>query len=264
MQISGKQQSISQNANSSKYITQSNSLVLNKNNSNKKNSGYCGSLPLLGPKNSEKGFHVTRIFCKTNGCPICWPIKLAARRREVRAAAEKFRLNVFVTLTIDPKNCSAADSPKYIQKIWNRYRSYRKRKFGKQPDFISILEFTKKGYAHLHVLLNEYTPWAELNDDWKRLGGGHVDVKAADKNSYRYLAKYLSKRIAETEAKGARLINSSRSIKLKLKNPNPEYKFHKIKYENLKSTFKNSITSEAYFNEIETGFYLNRPITFVS
>lgn len=244
----------------SKKDTLSNSLVINKNNSKQTQKGYCGRFPLLGPYIDNMGFHVVRILCKTNGCPYCWAIKLAIRKIEIAEAAKKHRLRVFATLTIPNDKCTAEDSVKYIQKCWNRYRSL-KRHQGNKPDFISVLEFTKKGYAHLHVLLSEFIPWAELDRDWKSVGGGHVDVKGANENASRYLAKYLTKRLADTTAKGARLVNCSRSIKLKLREPNPEYKFHKVKYADLKSTFQESINEvSVHYSGVETGFYSKKPI----
>ena len=100
-----------------------------------------------------------------------------------------------MTLTLDQKNCSAKDSIKHIKACWNKMRTYLKRKYGRSISFISVIELQKNGYAHLHVLVDQYIAQSWLTKAWDDLGGGRiVDIRFIDIHRVAgYISKYLTK-----------------------------------------------------------------------
>ncbi len=102
-----------------------------------------------------------------------------------------------------------------MRQIWNKFREYLRREYGRAPSFIAVLEFTKAGLPHLHVLLDRWIDQGWISRTWDRLGGGRIcfikQVKVV--HVARYLSKYLSKELL-LAPKGSRRLTSSRSIKL--------------------------------------------------
>jgi hypothetical protein len=90
-------------------------------------------------------------------------------------------LKYFLTLTLDPSKLQfveARTAVPYLRKVWNKFREYLRREFGSAPSFIVVLEFTKKGVPHLHVLLNRYLDQRWISKTWDTLGGGRIcDVR---------------------------------------------------------------------------------------
>ena len=72
---------------------------------------------------------------------------------------------------------------------WNeRYfasnlRSWLLKRYG-HFEFLKILEVQKKGRPHLHVLISgiPYITQQDLADVWRKYGGGHIWIKAINKN----------------------------------------------------------------------------------
>ena len=85
---------------------------------------------VLSAVEKENGLYPHRFtFCKSYQCEYCGPKKIFLVRKAIGLAIDKFGLKVFATLTLDPKQCSAEDSAKYIRKVWNKFRIIQKRKF---------------------------------------------------------------------------------------------------------------------------------------
>ena len=83
--------------------------------------------------------------------------RLINRFNNVFKKANSYQYGIFLTLTLDPKKYPNMIVARYeLQKAWNRMMSYFKKKLGKKPAFIRIIEFTKKhgtGLIHYHVLI---------------------------------------------------------------------------------------------------------------
>ena len=94
------------------------------------------------------------------------------------------------------------------------------RQFGESLPFIAVLEFTKNGVAHLHVLFGRYIRQGWLSDAWQSIGGGKiVDIRFVDVHRVSaYLAVYLAGEqilhTLELLPKRARIFTTSRSIVL--------------------------------------------------
>jgi hypothetical protein len=141
------------------------------------------------------------------------------------------------TLTLDPKTVPAryrGRTDRYIRKLWRMMRVLLSRKFGESLPFIAVLEFTKNGVAHLHVLFGRYIRQDWLSDAWESIGGGKiVDIRFVDVHRVSaYLAVYLAGdkilHTLELLPKRARIFTTSRSIVLWGKKKTSGWKLRRI------------------------------------
>jgi hypothetical protein len=142
-------------------------------------------------------------------------------------------LKYFLTLTLDPKKLEHKKfAVPHLRLCFNKFREYLKRKYGTVPPYICVLEFTKAGIPHLHILLDQYIPQKWISATWAGLGGGRIVFikQVTIANVTRYLSKYLTKDLLLSAPKGSRRITTARSIKLFPKFPSD------IAWELLKST----------------------------
>jgi hypothetical protein len=138
-------------------------------------------------------------------------------RRAIKNKAEEIGLRYFLTLTMDPKKIEHRKFYVFtLRQAFNKFRTYLRRKFGKCPPYISVMEFTQNGVPHLHILLDRYIPQEWVSDAWDTLGGGRIVFikRVTVYKVARYLSKYLTKDLLLSAPKGSRRICCSRSIKL--------------------------------------------------
>jgi hypothetical protein len=156
------------------------------------------------------------VRCKCWTCPTCAPRKANRYRKAIGELAEAHRLNKLLTLTLSPEKLNGEDSTRFINRIFGNLRIYLKRKLGRSPKYIRILEYQKNGNAHLHILLGDYVPQRWLSEAWSSLGGGHiVDIRRVTMHRVsHYLSKYLTKQMILSAPKRARRVTTSRGIKL--------------------------------------------------
>ncbi len=178
---------------------------------------FCGrySVKGLDPKTGRVNFR--RINCNSWSCSYCGPRKARTARAAIRRTAEGLDLKYFLTLTLDPKKLEHKKfAVPHLRLCFNKFREYLKRKYGKVPPYICILEFTQAGIPHLHILLDRYIPQAWISQTWAGLGGGKIVYieQVTIANVARYLSKYLTKELILSAPKGSRRITTARSIKL--------------------------------------------------
>jgi len=186
-----------------------------KNNRNR----FCGRWSVAGEIEQEgkKYRHVARLGCKCWGCEVCGPKRARKLRYGIIKAARDRKLTRFLTLTLDPRYCEAKDSAVYVRKCWGKLRTYIKRRYGQPIVFISVTEYQRNGYAHLHVLVDRYIPQPWIQTAWQAVGGGRfVNIKQVDVHRIApYLSKYLTKDLFLTNfPPGTRRYSTSRAIKL--------------------------------------------------
>lgn len=140
--------------------------------------------------------------CKSWTCPKCSIHNSIRVRKLIGDVAILNSLDHFLTLTLDPAlipHDYKDNSHAYITFLWNKYITYIRRKFKKITiKYIWVVEYTKKGYAHLHILLNNYLPISVLRSIWVSIGGGQQMRIEKAKNPIalaRYVAKYLTKEL---------------------------------------------------------------------
>ncbi len=178
---------------------------------------FCGrySVKGLDPKTGRVNFR--RINCKSWSCSYCGPRKARTARAAIRRKAEEMNLKYFLTLTLDPKKLEHKKlAVPHLRLCFNKFREYLRRKYGFVPPYICVLEFTKAGIPHLHILLDRFIPQAWISQTWADLGGGRIVYikQVTIANVARYLSKYLTKELILSAPKGSRRITTARSIKL--------------------------------------------------
>ena len=190
------------------------SLVNTEHNRN----NTCGRWTLIGQKNSPTGKlwgHV-RLYCKKWTCPFCGPSKAAKLRKAIIENAVERKMNRMMTLTLNPSVCAAEESVEHIKKCWNKLRTYLRREFGRNISFLTVLEFHKSGYAHMHILVDQYIEQPWLSSTWQALGGGKiVHMKYVDIHRIaHYLSKYLTKQTFLNDYGKNRRYTTSRNMTL--------------------------------------------------
>jgi hypothetical protein len=178
----------------------------------------CGRLSLRGVFTASPGKpqKVIKVTCKCWDCPQCAPRKANRYRKAIGELAHSHRLNIMLTLTLDPEKLRGEDSARYINKIFAHFRTYLKRKLGRSPKYIRVLELQKNGNAHLHVLLNDYIRQEWIVEAWSALGGGRiVDIRRVTMRKVsNYLSKYVTKQMLLSAPKRTRRVTTSRGLKL--------------------------------------------------
>lgn len=136
---------------------------------------------------------IISITCKNWGCPVCGRKKVAHYAQKVSAA----KPNRLITLTVNPSHWTnpreAYDGTRRcIPKLSARIR----KQFG-EFEFFRVLEATKKGWPHYHLITRSpYIPQHVLSHEWNELTRAPiVDVRQMDKTTktYWYVVKYLGK-----------------------------------------------------------------------
>jgi len=205
-----------------------------KNNCNSatEQKKFCGSWTVRGkPNNKENIILYSRLNCKSWGCERCGPKRVRQLRHKITESATLNNLKRHMTLTLDPRKCSAEQSVIYIKKSWAKFRIYLKRKFSSSITYIAITEFQKNGYAHLHVLVDRRIPFAWIQQSWQAVGGGKfVNIQMVGINNVSaYLSKYLTSDILLSPNYGKyRRYSTSRDLKLFPKPKNGSWELIKL------------------------------------
>jgi hypothetical protein len=169
------------------------SLDVKKHNRNR----GCGKWTLKGSVEVEgRQFkRYLRLGCKSWSCGRCGPRKAKRLRKAITERATEKGLSRFLTLTLDPADCTPEESVRYIRSCWNKFRVYLKRRYRTRLSYIVVLELQKSGYAHLHILIDRFIEQGWISDAWQSLGGGRiVHIKQVDIHRVApYLSKYLTK-----------------------------------------------------------------------
>ena len=189
-------------------------------------TNFCGRWSITGtdPKTGRSMYR--RVNCGSWHCSYCGPRKAREARAAIRSVAQSLGLRYFLTLTLDPSkliqeygcdpDVARAGAVPHLRRCFNKFREYLRRKYGAAPSYVCILEFTKAGVPHLHVLFDRYIEQQWISHVWDSLGGGRIvwikQVQA--RKVANYLAKYLTKDLLLSAPKGVRRITTARSIKL--------------------------------------------------
>lgn len=99
----------------------------------------------------------------------------------------------FITLTVRP---GENETPRQAFKRTSSKVTPLFKKLKRKPTYCRIVEATKAGYPHYHILANmSYVPKEDLSEAWAKLTGAWVvDVKqVSTKQVARYVTKYLTK-----------------------------------------------------------------------
>jgi len=125
---------------------------------------------------------------------MCGPLKAIAAKYLIMSIVKLNDLSYFLTLTLRPDRIPTeclTDTHRFITKLFNQFVTQLKRKtfwvwsnkfktyikFSLKHSeiklkYVWVIEFTDKGIAHMHILLNKFLPIKVLREEWQRIGGG--------------------------------------------------------------------------------------------
>lgn len=155
---------------------------------------YCGSQTIaIAHAGKAKAFPLR---CRSWGCKHCAPV----RRRRLVNDGLAGSPNRFITLTVNPHWFDGpADRGARLAKAWRDYvREYRRLHPGRELQYLAVLELTKKGEPHLHIVCRSgFIPQKELSKHMRlSMGAPVVDIRVVRGATEvaRYVSKYISKR----------------------------------------------------------------------
>lgn len=137
--------------------------------------------------------------CRSWNCDYCQP----KRRRALMGLAASGEPNRFLTLTVNP---AFSDSPESrltaLARAWRIVvKRLRRRYKGKAIDYLCVVEETKRGEPHLHILLHAPFIPQQLISEWmgELINAPIVDIRSikSRKQVVAYIAKYISKKPAQ-------------------------------------------------------------------
>ena len=127
-----------------------------------------------------------------------FPIGLDNQRKKLKATLDKNKApGVLLTLTVDPAEYLTIEEAVYG--IWPRWAAFRDtlnqrlvRSGASRLRYVAVLEFTKRGWPHLHVWLPNRRYLAKQKE-LQNLWGSIVDVRLVSASAAGYVGKYLRK-----------------------------------------------------------------------
>lgn len=135
------------------------------------------------------------LYCKRWTCQTCAP----KRQKGLKALARAGEPTLFLTLTSRLSDDSDPDeSARALVRAWQLIVKRAKRKFQiKRLPFITIIERTKKGMPHLHILLRlKWLPQKWISEQMDDITGAPIVYIEQIQNSAK-IAAYVSKYIAK-------------------------------------------------------------------
>lgn len=149
---------------------------------------------------TDTGLH--SVACKMRNCPVCSVIlrlQLMERVKHFFSDDEQLR---FMTLT------KSINDNADIMTHWHTLMVDLKRKFPGLKGFW-VKEYTKRGKAHLHMIVNRYIPQEWLSERWYEITRTsyivHIEAMSDIKNPAAYMLKYMTKAMQANYQKGERI-----------------------------------------------------------
>lgn len=191
----------------------------------------CPNLGIYHIVNTRTG-ELVQLPCKRYSCPSCGPKKAYKLKKAlinkfecfdyVRMFTFTFRTSIFA----NPQHCINRSSEIWRRFINNVRRDKTLHKSLRNFQYVRLIEFTKRGYPHYHVLVDRYLPVQILANHWRhainvvcRNSGynGSVNAKGIKtaKNAAAYVVKYVLKTANEFDINIGKYFEHKR-CKLKL------------------------------------------------
>lgn len=151
--------------------------------------GTCGRMSMV--RTVGERVELAPVLCDCWSCELCGPRRVAWLKREIGQAVTRYGLRYFWTLTIWTESCTAPESFGLCTRAWNTTATNLKRDRGRFS-YVWTIEATKRGYAHLHLLVSLDVERGELSRRWRNATKGSFIVDVQSVHSAR-AANYLSK-----------------------------------------------------------------------
>ena len=181
----------------------------------KRTNSVCPHLGIYHIVNTATG-ELVQLPCKRYSCPSCGPKKAYKLKKALINKFECFdyvRMFTFTfrtTIFANPQHCILRSG-----EIWRRFLNNVRRdktlhKSLRNFQYVRLVEFTKRGYPHYHVLTDRYLPVQILHNHWNhainvvcrnRGYNGSVNAKGirTAKNAAAYVVKYVLKTAQDFE-----------------------------------------------------------------
>ena len=152
----------------------------------------CGHGSLLG-RSLDGRLYVVPMLCKSWQCERCRP----AKRMQWQDLIAAGNPNRHLVLTIRPSDFSSPEAAlAAMLDAWPKFLARIRRAYGPTA-YVRVVELTKNGFPHFHVLLRSaFLPRARLIKWWTSYGLGSylwINPVAAGSHHARYITKYLHK-----------------------------------------------------------------------
>lgn len=160
---------------------------------------FCREAVLVNHEQHRAEAHV--LYCRSWRCPVCQP----KRRAEVLRLIEAGLPERLITLTTTPDRLEDADArARNLVKAWREIvRRFEKLHPGKKIQYLAVLEATKKGEPHMHIVQRGgFIPQKWLSEQLEELvGAWNADIRYIynPAKAGRYVAKYLGKDLHQFE-----------------------------------------------------------------
>jgi len=146
--------------------------------------------------NQERNIrHARMLYCKSWNCPTCRP----KRRSQLLAKCASGHPTRLITLTVNPSHGESPEQRlRLLSRAWRVCVKRLRRRYGQSSiDYLAIVEKTKHGEPHLHILARcPYIPQPYLSAVMKELiDAPIVDIRRikSARNAILYVAKYVTK-----------------------------------------------------------------------
>lgn len=179
----------------------------------KKSDAVCPNLGIYHIVNTTTG-EIVQLPCKRYACPTCGPRKAYKLRKAIEAKFDcvdyvrLFTFNFRTTIFANPKHAILRASEVWRRFINNVRRDKSLHHSLRNFQYIRLIEFTKAGYPHYHVLTDRYLPVNILANHWRHAinivchntgYNGSVNAKGikTSRNAAFYVVKYVLKTAGE-------------------------------------------------------------------
>lgn len=139
------------------------------------------------------------LYCRSWGCDTCRP----KRKSQLLALAASGEPQRFLTLTVNPATGTDPESRlKSLSHAWKVLVKRLRRLYGdKAIEYLAVVEETKRGEPHLHILLRSpFIPWSLISAAMDELiNAPIVDIRKIrnQRQVVSYVAKYITKAPAQ-------------------------------------------------------------------
>ena len=177
---------------------------------------------------------------------------IRARNKLRRLALANFsKQSKFITLTFKNHIVDIAEANKYFRQF-ARNLSDRQKKKGEKLKYIAVIEFTKAGRIHYHMLCNlKYIPAKTIEEVW---GQGFIKINRIDHvdNIGAYVIKYMTKEDADPRLIKKKMYQTSQKLiePKELVGKQAEFLYEQIIKEKRKMVYSSSYENKQTTNKI--------------
>jgi hypothetical protein len=135
--------------------------------------------------------------CGRNDCPVCSQIKRSRLVRRLKGAPWPDSVYMW-TVTTDPSILSSDEALRSISVRWHHVLRNLRRHYP-QLRYFRVIELTKSGLPHMHILFDQYVDWHLFRKALMRADFGRVlhFKKLPKAAAITYLTKYVTKSLHE-------------------------------------------------------------------